>query len=260
MFNFLESNEDHLLKYLDRLYFSSDEGSYETIHYQDRMVEMYAQTKSANLMEFLKTAQEYDRQIALELCVLNCLFEERVYLLGAEGKARQALEIIVSELNDPIMTAIEFCKEHQDNAELWEDLIIYSKRNPEFVCKLLDHVGLIEPDKLNPVTLVNEIETGLEFPEELKLKESVRQILLDYKLQITLQESCMQILDTDCYNLTCRRVKMAQRGVRVRNREYCGLCGGKLVDYNADEEENILKDLTVFSDRYFTFFLVFKYE
>ena len=217
---------------------------------------MYAQTKSANLMEFLKTAQNYDRGIALELCVLNCLFEERVYLLGAEGgaAARQALEIIVSELNDQMM-AIEFCKEHQDNAELWEDLINHSKKNPEFVCKLLDHVGLIEPDKLDPATLVKKIETGLRFPEELKLKESVRQILLDYKLQITLQESCMEILDSDCYNLTCRRVKMAQRGVRVRNGEYCGIkkCGRKLVDYDADEDEHILEDLTVFSDRFFTF-------
>ena len=222
------------------------------------MVEMYAQTKSANLMEFLKTAQEYDRQKALELCVLHCLFEERVYLLGAEGgrRACQALEIIVAELNDQMM-AIEFCKEHQDNPELWEDLIIYSKNNPEFVCKLLDHVGLIEPDKLNPATLVKKIEPGLRFPEELKLKESVRQILLDYKLQITLQESCMEILDSDCYNLTCRRVKMAQRGVRVRNGEYCGICKRKLVDYDAEEEDYILEDLTVFSDRFFTF--LFKY-
>ena len=227
-------------------------GSYETKDFQDDMVKMYAKTKSAKLMEFLKTAQDYDRQLALELCKQHGLFKERVYLLGAEGKAREALELIVLELDDQMM-AIEFCKQHQDNKDLWEDLIYYSKRNPEFVCKLLDHVGIIEPDKLNPGTLIQKIEPGLEFPEELKLKESVRQILLDYKLQITLQESCMEILDNDCYNLTCRRVKMAQRGVRVSKPKYCGSCGLKLVDYNEEEEEYILEDLTIFSDRFYTF-------
>ena len=218
------------------------------------MVKMYAQTKSAKLMEFLKTAQDYDRKMALDLCELHSLDEERVYLLGAEGgeKARQALALIVLELNDQMM-AIEFCKQHQDNKELWEDLIYFSKTDPEFVCKLLDNVGIIEPDKLNPGTLIQKIEPGLEFPEELKLKESVRQILLDYKLQITLQESCMEILDSDCYNLTCRRVKMAQRGVRVGKPKYCGSCGKKLVDYNEEEEEYILEDLTIFSDRFYTF-------
>ena len=202
-------------------------------------------------MEFLKTAQGYDRQMALELCEQHSLDEERVYLLGAEGKAREALALIVLELDDQMM-AIEFCKQHQDNKELWEDLIYFSKTNPEFVKKLLDNVGIIEPDKLNPVTLIQKIDPGLQFPEELKLKESVRQILLDYKLQITLQESCMEILDTDCYNLTCRRVKMAQRGVRVRKPKYCGSCGEKLVDYDEDEEEDILEDLTIFSDRFYT--------
>ena len=203
-------------------------------------------------MEFLKTAQGYDRQMALELCEQHSLDEERVYLLGAEGKAREALALIVLELDDQMM-AIEFCKQHQDNKELWEDLIYFSKTNPEFVKKLLDNVGIIEPDKLNPVTLIQKIDPGLEFPEELKLKESVRQILLDYKLQITLQESCMGILDTDCYKLTCRRVKMAQRGVRVSKPKYCGIksCGRLLVEYDVDEEEHILKDLTIFSDRFF---------
>ena len=217
------------------------------------MVKMYAQSNPAKLMEFLKTAEHYDQQKALDLCEVSyCRFEERVYLLGAMGHHRQALWLIVSELKDQ-MKAIEFCKEHQDNTDLWKDLINYSKENPEFVCKLLDHVGLIEPDKLNPATLVREIEPGLRFAEELKLKESVRQILLDYKLQITLQESCMDILDTDCYNLTCRRVKMAQRGVRVGvHVETCFLCGRKLLNYNEEEEEYTLEDLTVFSDRFLT--------
>ena len=216
------------------------------------MVKMYAQSNPVKLMKFLKTAEHYDQQKALELCeLLPCLFEERVYLLGAMGHHRQALWIIVHELKDQ-MKAIDFCKEHRDNTDLWKDIINDSKGNPEFVCKLLDHVGLIEPDKLRLLateTLVRKIEPGLRFPEELNLKERVRKILLDYKLQITLQKSCLDILDTDCYNLTCRRVKMAQRGVRVRvHFETCFLCRRKLVD----EEEDILEDLTVFSDRFLT--------
>ena len=65
-------------------------------------------------------------------------------------------------------------------------------------------MGRVDPDKLDPAILVKTIDPGLRFPEELRLKESVRQILLDYKLQITLQKSCMVILGADCYNLTCR--------------------------------------------------------
>ena len=212
------------------------------------MVKMYAQNQPDKLMEFLKTAQHYNVQKAMELCEIYHRIEERVYLLGAIGYTQEALKIIVLDLNDQ-MKAIEFCKEHQDNEKLWKDLITYSKGNPGFVCKLLDHVGIIEPDKLDPATVIKEIEPGLIFGEELKLKESVRQILLDYKLQITLQKSCMEILSADCYNLTCRRVKMAQRGVRVRIEDTCFLCDGKLIDHDAEEDEDILTDLTVFSDR-----------
>ena len=80
------------------------------------------------LLDFLKSAQNYNRLLALELCDTYFKFEEKIYLLGAMGKSREALKLIVEEMNDQVM-AIEFCKEHQDDKELWEDLINYSKNN-----------------------------------------------------------------------------------------------------------------------------------
>ena len=104
------------------------------------MVRMYIKSSDRSnpkkLLDFLKSAQNYNRLLALELCDTYFKFEEKIYLLGAMGKSREALKLIVEEMNDQVM-AIEFCKEHQDDKELWEDLINYSKNNPEFVSHLL---------------------------------------------------------------------------------------------------------------------------
>ena len=39
-----------------------------------------------------------------------------------------------------------------------------------------------------------------------------------------LQSSCMKILDSDCFSLTERRVRLYSRGVTVTRRGLCGVC------------------------------------
>ena len=43
---------------------------------------------------------------------------------------------------------------------------------------------------------------------------------------------------------------MAQRGVRVMSEGVCAICGEKLMNYDDEEDEDILEDLIVFSDRF----------
>lgn len=69
------------------------------------------------------------------------LFQFLFVSLGRMGNSRSALKMIMEELND-VDKAIEFAKE-QDDAELWEDLILYSIDKPRkqsslgSVCNLL---------------------------------------------------------------------------------------------------------------------------
>ncbi|ETE58591.1 hypothetical protein L345_15687, partial [Ophiophagus hannah] len=79
------------------------------------------------VVEELKDRPEL-QHVALEICQQRVFVEETVYLLSRMGNSRSALKMIMEDLND-VDKAIEFAKE-QDDAELWEDLILYSIDKP----------------------------------------------------------------------------------------------------------------------------------
>ena len=83
----------------------------------------------------------------------------------------------VIQLTD-IGRAVEFCKEHDDE-ELWTALIDYSIDKPYFVHVLLHNIGT----HVDPTVLIRKIEDGVEIPG---LRDSLVQIMLDYRLQVTI--------------------------------------------------------------------------
>lgn len=74
---------------------------------------------------------------------------------------------------------MEFCKEHDDE-ELWTSLIDYSIDKPYFVHVLLHNIGT----HVDPTVLIQKIEDGVKIPG---LRDSLVQIMLDYRLQVCVQ-------------------------------------------------------------------------
>jgi hypothetical protein len=86
------------------------------------------------------------------------LYQAMVFILGKMGNTKEALRMIVNELED-VKQAMEFVQEHcQDDKELWDDLIQLSLRDStaKFVSALLENVGRHEVD---PAKLIEKVAT-----------------------------------------------------------------------------------------------------
>ncbi len=69
---------------------------------------------------------------------------------------------------------------------------------------------------------IRKIEKGQEIPG---LRDSLVQIIHDYRLQVSLQEGCRRILVSDCYHLLRRNVNHRSRGMALGTEATCGCCG-----------------------------------
>lgn len=197
----LEKRPDLLVQYLDRLFVKDSNIGEE---YHGLQVKLYAQYQPEKLLSFLRNSNYYPLQAALEVCQMHHLTPEMVFLLGRMGNTKQALQLITSVLQD-IDRAIEFCKEHDDK-DLWEDLIVYSLKNPEFVNALLQNIGT----HVDTIVIIKRIEKDMIIPG---LRDSLVKILQDHTLQVSLREDCKKILVSDCFNLLEKLNKQQRRGV-----------------------------------------------
>ena len=175
----LEYHEEHLFKYLQALHAKHDD-QFPDDSYR-KMVELYIKYDVSNLLKFLeKSSEKIDLDFSLEQCELHGLIDERIFLLGQMGRGREALDLIVKELGEEAGNrAVEFCKK-QNNPELWDILIDSSIDKPSHIILLLNNVGT----HIEPVKLVEKIQPGLRIDN---LKDSLRQILLDYSMRVELQ-------------------------------------------------------------------------
>ena len=74
--------------------------------------------------------------------------------------------------------------------------------------------------------LVHKIEDGQEIPG---LRDSLVQIMHDYRLQVSLQEGCQKILVSDCFGLLQRKVRNHVRGLPIGSEDLCGVCNSRVV-------------------------------
>ncbi|XP_019056194.1 PREDICTED: vacuolar protein sorting-associated protein 41 homolog isoform X2 [Nelumbo nucifera] len=178
--------------------------------FHDMQVELYAEYDLKMLLPFLRSSQHYTLEKAYDICIKEGLLREQVFILGRMGNSKQALSVIINELED-IEEAIEFVTMQNDD-ELWEELIKQCLNKPEMVGVLLEHtVG-----NLDPIYIVNMVPNGLRIP---RLRDRLVKIITDYRTETSLRHGCNDILKADCVNLLVKYYKEAQRGVYLGSAE-----------------------------------------
>uniref|UniRef100_A0A182IX16 Uncharacterized protein n=1 Tax=Anopheles atroparvus TaxID=41427 RepID=A0A182IX16_ANOAO len=228
----LEQHEHYLYRFLDA-YDKVD--SSDKFHW--RLVNLYARYEPDKLLSFLKRSNNYPIQEAYDICQKRLFYPEMVYLLDKMGNTREALTIILHNLQD-VQMAIDFCKEH-DDMDLWNDLINESVDKPHVMTKLLNSIaGFIDPD-----LLVNKIQPGQEIEG---LKEAVIKMLCGYSLQVSIQGGCNGILDSDYFGMHERVVRVQQGALSVSADIICGVCRRDILF-----KDNMRADVVVFNCRHY---------
>ncbi|GBP30829.1 Vacuolar protein sorting-associated protein 41 homolog [Eumeta japonica] len=211
----LESNDIFLYRYLDAYSKVSPNG-----HYHGRLVKLYAKYDRKKLLPFLKSSDNYPIQEALDICQGWKFYPEMVFLLGRIGNTREALQIIIGQLND-INQAINFCQEHNDK-ELWTDLIKQTVDKPEYVTLLLKRIG----NYVDPRMLIQNIKSGCEIKD---LKDSLAKMMCDYHLQLSVQEACKAITLKNYFDVHEKLVLNQKKGISVTDDFLCGACQGRII-------------------------------
>lgn len=210
------ANHDHyLFKYLDAYSKVEPNGKYH-----GKLVRLYAKYAREKLLPFLKCSDNYPIQEALDVCQSNEFYPEMVFLLGRIGNTREALQIIINQLND-INQAINFCQEHNDK-ELWTDLIKRTVDKPEYVTLLLKRIG----NYVDPRMLIQNIESGCEIKD---LEDSLAKMMCDYHLQLSVQEACKMITLRNYFDLHEKLIMSQQRGISVTDDFLCCVCQGRII-------------------------------
>lgn len=196
------------------------------IDYHDMVVKLYAQYQRESLLKFLKLSNRYRLDEALRICQEENLIKEVVFLCSRMGDLRTALKYITESQSDDktkIREAIEFCEEHQD-PELWQDLILYSMDKPNFIGALLENIGTHIND---PIELIDRIPNGCEIDG---LIDSLKKILQDYQLQISLEQSYRDLMATDCFSLLRDQIRCQTQGIAIKEDKLCDHCKQPLLN------------------------------
>lgn len=167
----LRKSEKFLFLYLDMLDKTDSSGKFDW-----ELVNLYAKYDREKLLPFLKRSRTYPLQEAYELCKTKLFYPEMALLSDRMGDSKQALTIIMQNIND-VKMAIEFCKEHND-LDLWNFLIDESIDKPEILTKLLDGAA----GYMNPEELIQKINIGQDIPG---LQASLIKMLNGFNLQVS---------------------------------------------------------------------------
>eukprot|EP01026_Neomeris_dumetosa_P073928 TRINITY_DN7654_c0_g1_i1.p2 TRINITY_DN7654_c0_g1~~TRINITY_DN7654_c0_g1_i1.p2 ORF type:complete len:432 (-),score=50.12 TRINITY_DN7654_c0_g1_i1:261-1556(-) len=193
--------------YLSRV-FEIDKTAAAEFH--DLQVDLYADYEPENLMEFLKSSQYYRLEQAHATCMKRGFTEEMVYLLGRMGNLRQAVCLIVDDMND-VPKAIQFIQGHGDE-DLWDLLIELGMKDEKKLGTLLDTVGA----HINPEKVIQKIPEGMVVQ---KLRDRLVYIIRDYKLQMQLTRGSSTIIRSDCIQLSGRLYNEIRAAVQAEFQE-----------------------------------------
>ncbi|XP_044763027.1 vacuolar protein sorting-associated protein 41 homolog [Coccinella septempunctata] len=222
----LSKHEFHLYRYLHEFDKKNPKGEYHR-----ELVRLYAMYDREKLLPFLKKSEYYPIQEALNICQKEKYYPEMVFLLGKMGDTKEALELIISKLQD-MQHAITFCQEH-DDPELWCDLMNHSVDKPEYINFLLQSIGTF----VDPTMLIQKIKDNTVIPG---LKNSLVKMLYQYNLRVSVQEGCKKILMSDYFNLQQKLVRVQQKGVSIIEEVVCGACHRKIIEKDSSRMTNIL--------------------
>ncbi|KAJ2270940.1 Vacuolar protein sorting-associated protein 41 [Coemansia sp. RSA 451] len=183
--------------------------------FADLQVELYAEYNPEKLLNFLRISTYYSFDKALEICEERNLVLEMVFILGRMGDNHRALMLIIDQLRD-VPRAIEFAKE-QNDPELWNDLVMYSRDKPEFIIGLLELGGT----HTNPTKVIQNIPPDLQIPG---IRRALTNVLHDYHLQVELCTDCKHVLEGDCELLSDGLRRLQHQGMEVECDQMCLVC------------------------------------
>ncbi|KAI6651548.1 hypothetical protein LOD99_5156 [Oopsacas minuta] len=222
--------------YLDALF---EKNPQRNTKFHQKQVYLYAEYNKDKLLNFLRrTTHNIPLPKALEICKAKDFVDVQVYLHGRMGNNKEALHLITNRLEN-IHKAIEFCKEADDN-DLWEDLIEYSMKKPEFIKALCENIV----DHVDRVALIKRIPEGTDIPG---LRDALVKILQDFQLQIALNRGCKDVLTKDSNALLDRLSRLMKRGMLVRDTRTCALCNGVILGHGGMVASGVWRGLVVFN-------------
>ena len=153
----------------------------------DLAVELFAEYDRDLLMTFLRANSAYNFDRAIAICRQKNYISELVHVLGKTGQTKDALFLIIDELDD-VKQAIDFAKE---NPDLWDDLVEYSMDNrPKFICGLLEEVGTAG----SPIDIVKRIPEGLRIEG---LGEAVTKMMREHDIHYSITDGAARILRSE---------------------------------------------------------------
>lgn len=126
----------------------------------NELVKLYAEFDKTKLIGFLSSNNNYEIEMAIELCETNEYIPELVYLLGKIGENKKALRLMIEKLDDP-ETAINFAK-HQNDKETWTILIDHSMDKPKFIKALIEDADELLSQFYDPIDVLQRMSNNIE--------------------------------------------------------------------------------------------------
>lgn len=179
--------------------------------FETELMTLYAEMAPQQLLAYLKKAQHYDIDTALEITTRKELYPELVYLLGKVGQELKAMYLIIDKLDDPEL-GIEFAQSHQDK-KLWDIFLSQGITKPNFIKAMLQYTGT-----LFDVDVLKQIPEGMEVDG---LKESLERIMQDNELVSVIHKVILSIIEDEGQGKAAALNDLRWRGKYVELKQWC---------------------------------------
>lgn len=148
---------------------------------------LYSKHNPTSLLPFLKKHHHYNINEAINTLQTTGQYKELVYLLSQVGQNREAMSLLINEMNDPVQ-ALDFARD-QNSKELWDIFIEHGITKPNFIKVIIQYTGVIFD-----TTILKRIPTGVEIDG---LQTSLIRIMTDNYCDLTTQETILRILEIE---------------------------------------------------------------
>lgn len=180
--------------------------SFAAQKFGDLQVKLYSEFDRPKLIGFLKKSNNYNLEKALAECEKRGYVPEQVYILGKVGQNKQALKLVIENLQDPEQ-AIDFAKAQKD-AELWDDLINYCLEKPSFIRVLLTRAS----NSVNVARVLKLLPEHIQIPG---IRDALLHIFMEYELVVSLNSGILDIVRHEAQTQATTLFQLRKEGTLV---------------------------------------------
>ncbi|CAI4225977.1 unnamed protein product [Auanema sp. JU1783] len=238
----LNSDPKLEIKYLEILLSRNRDQDSPKREFADRAVRLYAEYERDKLLPFLKECEHYNLSKALEICRRKQYINEMILLLGKSGKHLEALDCMLRQRRftdethlklgaitekdyEPLLKAIEYCKEH-DDMDLWNHLINKVLQSPHFISRLFREAGT----SIDPLVIIEKIPVSMDIPD---LRRAVAKVLSDCADRVNLLKGCRLATYSDSKELLDSLLKTQAKTKCVNIRSACFVCKMSVMNFSS---------------------------